>query len=153
MSHWGRFFLGHFFNEKDSQFIKINKNVYTFFRKEEIMKDYVKKLSEKPSFERNGFDGYIADIDNENISITYEKVYKGHDKYCTNTESTHIYYVISGNGRFKINENMYEVEKGNIIEIPKNTKFIFAGKMELLLIMNPKFNRDNNIDGEENDLY
>ena len=57
------------------------------------------------------------------------------------------------NGRFKINENMYEVEKGNIIEIPKNTKFIFAGKMELLLIMNPKFNRDGEIVGEKNDLY
>lgn len=117
------------------------------------MKRYIKKFTEKPSFERDGFDGYIADIDNENIGITYEKVYKGHDKYCTNTRSTHIYYVISGNGKFKIDEEIYEVEKGDIIEIPSNTKFIFAGKMELLLIMNPKFNIEDNIDGEKNDLY
>lgn len=117
------------------------------------MNKYVKKFSNEPSFERNGFDGYIAEIYNENISITYEKVYKGHDKYCTNTQITHIYYVISGKGKFKINDNIYEVEKGDIVEIPPSTKFIFAGEMELLLIMNPKFNRNTEIVGEENDLY
>lgn len=29
----------------------------------------------------------------------------------------------------------------------------FAGEMELLLIMNPKFSRDGEIVGEDNDLY
>lgn len=117
------------------------------------MNKYVKKFSQEPNLKRDGFDGYIAEIDNENISITYEKVYKGHDKYCTNTKITHIYYVISGNGKFKIDDTIYEVEKGDIVEIPAGVKFIFAGKMELLLIMNPKFSRDGEIVGEDNDLY
>ena len=117
------------------------------------MKQYVKEFPQEPSFRREGFDGYIGEIRNQNISVTYENVYKGHDKYCTNTKITHIYYVISGKGKFKINNDIYEVEKGNIIEIPPSTKFIFAGKMELLLIMNPPFTYEGEIVGEDNDLY
>lgn len=117
------------------------------------MNNYVKRPYKEPSFKRDGFDGYIIDLVNENISITYEKVYKGHDKYCTNTKINHIYYVISGKGKFKIDGDIYEVDKGDIIEIPANTKFIFAGEMELLLIMNPKFDKSTEIIGEENDLY
>ena len=41
------------------------------------MKNYVKKFPKEPTFRRDGFDGKI---ENENISITYEHVYKGHDK-------------------------------------------------------------------------
>ena len=117
------------------------------------MNNYIKKLPNKPSFEREGFNGYICELDNKNIGMTYEDVYKGHDKYCTNTESTHIYFVISGKGKFKIKDEIYEVEEGNVIEIPPNTKFIFAGQMKLLLIMSPKFNPDTTISGEDNDLY
>lgn len=45
------------------------------------------------------------------------------------------------------------VKEGDIIEIPPDTEFVFAGKMKLLLIMNPSFDIKNNIDGKENDLY
>ncbi len=117
------------------------------------MNNYVKRAPEKPSFEREGFNGHIIDIENENISITYENVYKGHDKYCTNTKIAHIYYVLSGNGKFRIDGEIYEVRQGDIVEIPAGKKFIFAGKMELLLIMNPKFDKSTEIVGEDNDLY
>lgn len=117
------------------------------------MNEYVKKFPQEPSFKQKGFNGFIAEINNENISITYEDVYKGHERYCTNTKITHIYYVISGKGKFKINNDIYEVSEGNIIEIPKNTKFIFSGEMKLLLIMTPKFDKSTEIVGEENDLY
>ena len=117
------------------------------------MKEYIKKFSKIPDFKQHGFDGYIAKIDIDNISITFEDVHKGHDKYCTNTKITHIYYVISGHGKFKINDNIYEVQQNDIIEIPANTKFIFAGEMKLLLIMNPKFDKTTEIVGKDNDLY
>lgn len=97
--------------------------------------------------------GYSVNLENKNISIDIEDVYKGHEKYCTNTVSSHIYYVISGNGKFKIKEEVYDVKEGTMLEIPPNTEFIFAGKMKLLLIMNPAFDRNHNIDGKENDLY
>lgn len=42
---------------------------------------------------------------------------------------------------------------GDIIEIPKNTEFIYIGKMKLLLIMSPAFQANNNVEGKNNDLY
>ncbi len=115
--------------------------------------EYIKKLPKIPSFSKDGMDGYSFEIENKNISIDIEDVYKGHDKYCTNKESTHIYYVLDGKGKFKINNELFNVEKGDLIEIPKNTEFIFIGKMKLLLIMTPPFLADNNINGIDNDLY
>lgn len=71
----------------------------------------------------------------------------------TQIQKSHIYYVISRKGKCKIKNEIYDVKQGDIIEIPENTKFIFAGKMKLLLIMNTKFNKDTEIIGEVNDLY
>ena len=67
--------------------------------------------------------------------------------------NTDIYYVLEGTGVFKIESDKYNVEQGDVIEIPPNTEFVFVGKMKLLLIMNPAFNKDNEVDGAYNDLY
>lgn len=115
--------------------------------------EYIKRLSEQPSFTQEGLNGYSFDLNNENISIDIEDVYKGHEKYCKSLVSTFIYYVLSGNGIFKIESEKYNVNSGDVIEIPPNTEFVFAGKMKLLLIMNPAFNPGNEIEGEDNDLY
>lgn len=117
------------------------------------MNKYVKKCPKEPSFVQNGLNGYSYDISNNSISIDIEDVYKGHEKYCKSTTSSFIYYVLSGEGIFKINNERYNVTEGDVIEIPKNTDFVFAGKMKLLLIMTPPFNPESQIDGAENDLY
>lgn len=114
---------------------------------------YVKRFPEVPSFKQKGFDGFTSELNCENIGFTFEDVYQGHEKYCTNLKSTHIYYVLEGTGKFKINGEIYSVKQGDIIEIPANNKFIFAGKMKMLLIMSPKFNPKDEIVGENNDLY
>ena len=46
--------------------------------------EYIKKLPKIPSFSKDGMDGYSFEIENKNISIDIEDVYKGNDKYCTN---------------------------------------------------------------------
>ena len=114
---------------------------------------YIKKVSKEPSFILDGLNGFSSNINNENISIDIIEVYKGHEKYCTNKISSYIYYVLEGNGKFKINGELYDVEMGDIIEIPKNTEFIYIGKMKLLLIMSPAFQANNNVEGKNNDLY
>ena len=114
---------------------------------------YIKKIPSEPSFVQNGLNGFSCEMINKNISIDIEDVYKGHERYCKSFISTFIYYVIEGKGIFKIENNKYNVEQGNIIEIPPNTEFVFAGKMKLLLIMNPPFNKNTKVDGAYNDLY
>lgn len=117
------------------------------------MCEYIKKCPKKPSFVQNGLNGYSYNINNSSISIDIEDVYKGHEKYCKSLVSTFIYYVLSGSGVFKINNEKYNVVEGDVIEIPNDTEFVFAGKMKLLLIMTPAFNPDNEIEGKNNDLY
>ena len=115
--------------------------------------DYIKKLPESASFRQHGLNGYNYNLKSEGISLTVEDCFKGHDKYHTNTYSSKIYYVLDGEGKFKIKGTIYEVKKDDCIEIPPNTKFVFAGKMKLLLIMNPAFRPQDGIDSEDNDLY
>ena len=93
---------------------------------------YIKKLPQEPSFLQNGLHGYNYILNTEDISITIEDCFKGHDKYHTNIHSNKIYYVVEGKGKFKIGEETFEVKKDDLIEIPKNTEFVFAGKMKVL---------------------
>ena len=115
--------------------------------------EYIKKLPDVPSFKQQGLAGYNYDLKCEGISLTIEDCFKGHNKYHINGYSSKIYYVLDGEGKFKIADNIYNVKKDDCIEIPPNTKFVFAGKMKLLLIMNPAFRPQDGIDGEDNDLY
>lgn len=115
--------------------------------------NYIKRLPIDPSFKQNGLNGYNFDLSTKDISISVEDCFKGHDKYHTNRYSEKIYYVLDGEGYFKINGELIRVKKDDLIEIQKNTEFVFAGKMKLLLIMSPAFREQDGIDGRENDLY
>lgn len=64
-----------------------------------------------------------------------------------------IYYVLEGKGIFSIDGEIYEFEKDNVIEIKKNTEFVFAGKMKLLYISVPAYQNGDFINGKENDIW
>lgn len=115
--------------------------------------EYIKNLSKEPSFKQQGLHGYNYELECKGISLTVEDCFKGHDRYHTNSYSSKIYYVLDGKGKFKLNGKIYDVKKDDLIEIPPNTKFVFAGKMKLLLIMNPAFRMQDGKDEELNDLY
>ena len=117
------------------------------------MSKYVKRLPEEPSFQQQGLKGYNFELESKEISLSYEDVFKGHDKYDKNYYSSKIYYVLEGDGIFCIDDEKVEVQKGDVIEIPKGDNFVFAGKMKLLLIMSPGFRPQDDIHGKDNDLY
>ncbi len=114
---------------------------------------YIKNLPSNPSFIQKGLSGYNFELNNKEISISFEDCFKGHDKYHTNINSSKIYYILDGKGKFKINNEIFDVKKDDLVEIPPNTEFVFAGKMKLLLIMSPAFRIQDGIDGKDNDLY
>jgi len=114
---------------------------------------YIFKLPKDASFEQNGLKGYTYNLDLKEMSFSIEDVFKGHDRYCTNIRSTHYYYVVDGEGKFSINDDIYNVKKDDFVVIPPNNNFCFAGEMKLLLIMNPAFREQDDIKGKENDLY
>lgn len=117
------------------------------------MSKYIKKLPTEPSFEQQGLKGYNFDLECKDITLSYEDVFKGHDKYDRNYYSSKIYYVLEGEGTFCVDNEKMAVKKGDVVEVPKGSNFVFAGKMKLLLIMSPGFRPQDDIQGEENDLY
>lgn len=117
------------------------------------MSCYKKELPINPSFKQNGLNGYNYELETNNISITIEDCFLGHDTYHTNVRSSKIYYVLEGEGTYKIDGQIISVKKEDLIEIPPNTEFVFAGKMKLLLIMEPAFRAQDGKDGRKNDLY
>lgn len=117
------------------------------------MSQYIKKFPSEPTFTQNGLKGYQFDLERKGLDIKYIDCFKGHDQYCKDTESSLIYYVLEGRGKFSINNEIYNVEKGNVIEVPPDTEFVYAGNMKLILVMVPGYKPENNIEIRDNDLY
>lgn len=68
---------------------------------------------------------------------------KGHDCYSYNSESTHIYHIIDGNGKFIIDEETIEVTSGDTIIIEPNKVFTYEGNMIIIFEMTPNFKEEN----------
>ncbi len=117
------------------------------------MNNYIKRLPKEASFIQNGLKGYNFSLECQDISLSYEDVFKGHDKYDKNFYSSKIYYVLEGEGTFCIEGEKMKVKQGEVVEIPKGVNFVFAGKMKLLLIMSPAFRAGDDISCGDNDLY
>lgn len=117
------------------------------------MSDYVKKFPEEPSFEKETFfRGFILSDGKLGVEMDYIDMLEGHEFYQKETESIHLYYILEGNGKASINNNIYKLEAGDTIEIPINTEFAFKGKMKMIEIMNPPFNPSTHVDTRKNDL-
>lgn len=68
---------------------------------------------------------------------------KGHDCYSYNSESTHIYHIIDGTGKFIIDEKIIEVKAGDTVTIEPNKVFTYEGNMIITFEMTPNFKEEN----------
>lgn len=67
----------------------------------------------------------------------------GHDCFSYNTESTHVYHIIDGTGRFIIDSDIIEVGPGDTVTIEPNKVFSYKGNMILTFEMTPNFKEEN----------
>lgn len=67
----------------------------------------------------------------------------GHDCYSYNSESTHIYHVIEGTGKFIIDDKEILVKPGDNVVIEPNKVFTYKGNMILTFEMTPNFKEEN----------
>lgn len=117
------------------------------------MSKYIKELPQNPHFVQNGLKGYKYNLEAKGLGLYIEVSHKGLDKYVYDKESTHIYYVLEGEGKFCIDRDIFNVKQGDVIEAPSRTEFTYSGKMKLILIMTPDFKTENDVDtNKENDL-
>lgn len=68
---------------------------------------------------------------------------QGHDNYSYNTESTHVYHVLDGTGKFIVDAEEVEVQPGDIVTIGPNKVFSYEGEMVMTLGMTPNFKEEN----------
>ena len=108
-------------------------------------------LNKEPSFTQNGLTGFTYPLKHSGAEVSYIDCFYEHDNYCT-YQKPFIYYIIEGKGRYKIGNDIINVEAGDLIEIPANTDFTYKGKMKILLIIQDKFDCALSADTRKNDL-
>lgn len=93
--------------------------------------------------DRGTFQLIIPNDNTDNHGDFFVNSIKGHDCYSYNSESTHIYHIIEGNGKFIIDDKIVEVKEGDTITIEPNQVFTYIGNMLLSFEMIPNFKEEN----------
>src|SRR3989339_382913 len=86
----------------------------------------------------------LDDKNYKNLSVAIVDII-GEQKFGLDQESDNAYYVLEGEGKFNIEDKEFKVKKGDLIFISKNTKYKDSGKLKLLAISVPKFDRTKRI--------
>jgi len=88
----------------------------------------------------NGYivDNYISKDDDIGYSVVRTHL-DGKHPFMKNTNSNRTYYLINGEANFYIDNQIINVSSGEMMVIPKNTKYAFKGKFDAILIDCPAF--------------
>lgn len=107
------------------------------------------KLEDGKEFGWEGLDAraYNSKEDFENASAAYFEVDGSHGKVKT-TRSDRVYYVIDGSGKFIIDGEEVEVEKTDVVIVPKDTPYDYEGKMKLFLVHCPAYDPEAEVELE-----
>lgn len=101
-----------------------------------------KSIAEKEKF---GIDISIyPDIGNCGFVLVYTE--EGHNQEFYDKESTFNYIVLEGEGSFFLDDEEVLVKSGDYISISPNTRIYYKGKMKLVLITNPAWKPENEVE-------
>jgi mannose-6-phosphate isomerase-like protein (cupin superfamily) len=78
-----------------------------------------------------------------NASIVYQETAKGHHEEFYHSKSTFSFYIIEGSGTWYIEDNIYEVEAGDVIIIPPNHRFYYRGTLKQICITSPAWEEEH----------
>jgi len=110
---------------------KPTKFVYDKEKSIEVEKNYI-------------VDNYLSETDNVGYSMVRTHL-NGQHPYMKNIKSNRIYYILKGCGKFYFDDNILELNEGEMLTIPSNTKYAFKGVFDALLVDHPAFNPENDV--------
>lgn len=97
--------------------------------------------------------GYIVDnfLAKEDDGYSMVRTHlDGKHPFMKNINSNRTYYLLSGSAKFVFKEETIDIQSGEMLSIPKNTKYAFYGKFDAILVDCPAFNpKDDIIYSEE----
>jgi mannose-6-phosphate isomerase-like protein (cupin superfamily) len=91
------------------------------------------------SFDELELQMLMNDPSNDSISFTKMKLKGGDTSFTLNKGSNLYYYILDGEGAISFDKERIKVKKGDLIVIPKNTKYRDEGNMTILGIASPRF--------------
>jgi len=105
------------------------------------MTTHVLKLPKSYSFEKVGIKGKKFSVGNitKKTGLCLIETAKGHQTTIIEHKCDFIYYILSGKGYFKINNQKENCIKGDLVVIPAGLKFYYVGRLKMLLITTPAF--------------
>lgn len=100
---------------------------------------FVIKEPDDFSFEKVGIKGKIFPTSKltKKTSFVLIETEIGHETMIRERECVFIYYILEGRGYFEVEGQKKECSKGDLVVIPAGKKFIYKGRMKLLLNCTP----------------
>ena len=95
----------------------------------------------KNSFKKDGYEVALPDINHKDVSICFVNTESNRKTYCKIENSPIYYYIISGKGKFIIDDDTFDVKAGDLIEIPENKKYTYSGTLNMLELIPNSFNK------------
>lgn len=89
-------------------------------------------------------DNYLSKEDNIGYSIVRTHL-DGSHPFMKNTVSNRTYYLIHGSAIFYLEDEKINLIEGEMLVIPKNTKYAFKGKFDAILVDSPAFDVKNDV--------
>ena len=105
---------------------------------------FVIKEPQELSFEKVGIKGKIFSMNGlvSTMQFVLIETATGHKTTIIEHQSDFIYYILSGSGYFLINDIQEACTQGDLVVIPKGTKFTYRGKLTMLLSCTPPWTEE-----------
>jgi mannose-6-phosphate isomerase-like protein (cupin superfamily) len=94
-------------------------------------------------FNKHGVDLTVYGDSYPLANVVHVSVNEGHFQEFFDEKSAYIYYIISGQGLFVLNDEKVEAKATDLIVIPPKTRIYYFGTMEMTLTVSPTFDEKN----------
>lgn len=94
-------------------------------------------------------DNYLSKENNMGYSMVRTHL-NGKHPLMKNKKSNRTYYLITGNATFTFEEETIDIKGGEMLTIPKDTKYSFKGEFDALLVDCPAFDPNDDVIYESN---
>lgn len=92
---------------------------------------------------KHGVDITIFDENVDINNVVYEETTIGHLEEFYDTVSTHIWFIIEGEGTFVIDDEKIQAKAKDLVVVPPNKRIHYFGKMKMVLSTTPSFSPEN----------
>jgi mannose-6-phosphate isomerase-like protein (cupin superfamily) len=104
---------------------------------------YLYSFDEAKTIKKFGVDITLFGESISSNNVVYEETEIGHLEEFLDDVSTHMWFIIEGNGTFVIDDEKVKAKPKDLIVIPPGKRIHYFGKLKMLLCTTPAFDEQN----------